>query len=705
MFISILISLVIILAFYYYIFKTRPRIPIGYKNVPIVKGGWPIIGHGLAFNKDIIEFVRNAYKQYGPIFRIKIFLIDMVVICDRKLADEFFKAKEDNFSLYGVLDRLFFNDAFSDRPNSLISNINMIKKTIAIKYDEFIPKIAEEANKLVESIKNKNSTEKRDMIPEMIKFVSRTSAKCFTSIDLSEEFFENLHKFTKLLNKIIVLTYFLPKWFLKMTLGRQLRKYRLKMTEMLISEIEKYRKDLQKKDSSLFRIAVDHIDDNGNKLNNIDIGGLIVCLLYISSENTSLSLNSALIDLARNPEYWEQVKNESEKNLQNKDYKAITDSDLLERCFLETVRLGSHVFALSRQPVKKNATIGNYFIGNDIHSIAICEPIMMKFECSTDVFENPEVYNPERYLEPRKEPMSGKYNMTFGSGCHACPGKTFSKLEVKIAISMLLTNFERFKIKDEDLGQLLYFSPSAMAERPAKVQFVPLNPKIYNINFEGKEITIENINNKGWLIRNIFQSIEERKKLYNYTIELSENSQEQKEILDIPLENPFPICFYNLVYTSKSNCEKPTVWLTFANNLWNKLLEHSDFINLKIEDNYEFDSIYAQLYGKGGYLKSHKDQFVSQGISISFGASCKFQFGDKTLILNDGDIFISDFSQTFHEVKSILDDTKPEWFSEENGVNTFGRLRMSIQIRSVKNCIPLSENLISNEKFKQIINA
>ena len=131
-----------------YLCKKKEVNKLGKKEVPVVRGALPFVGHGLFFSKDIIGFIQDCYKNYGPIFKIKIFRNDMLVVCDRPLIKEFFKYKEDAASMYAVLDRLHFADAFSDDPASLPTIIKIVKKSITVRFDEFNPKIQEEASQI-----------------------------------------------------------------------------------------------------------------------------------------------------------------------------------------------------------------------------------------------------------------------------------------------------------------------------------------------------------------------------------------------------------------------------------------------------------------------------------------------------------------------------------------------------------------------------
>jgi len=278
--------------------KRKPAELMKYKDVPVVEGGWPLIGHGISFGKDIIGFVTECQKKYGNIFRVKIFKIDMIISCDRTMAKQFFKTTEDKLSLYEVLDRLFFSDGFSDQKRDFPIIFTIIKKTIGTRYDEFMPKILSEAQSMIARMRKKTNGEKLKLSNEMIRFVASTSAKCFICIDLPDETFDILMKFTHLLNKVVPLTYFLPKFVLRLLFCRKLRSYRTKITSYLKPVIQSYRKDPKKSDSMVIRKSVDYKDEKtGATLSDDQIGDLIVSLLYVSSENAALGLSAVVTDL------------------------------------------------------------------------------------------------------------------------------------------------------------------------------------------------------------------------------------------------------------------------------------------------------------------------------------------------------------------------------------------------------------------------
>lgn len=679
--------------------NSKPKHLAHLKDVPMVDSELPFVGHGLSFSKNIPAFIEECRVKYGNIFRVKIFRTDMIIVCDKNLVDEFFAAKEDKLSLNHTLNRLFFGDAFAVDENFLHTIIPLVKQTIRVNFDEFTPKIQSEANKLIkkmihESEQNFGKTE-ISVNDFMMKFVACTSAKCFMGIDLTDSFFNTLSTFAFILNKIVILTYFIPKPILRFVLKPILSIYRDRMIRALVPLINQYRADTNLADSQVLRKAVDYVDSTGKHLTDMEIGGIIVCLLYVSSENTSLGLSATIADLATWPDYWQRVRAESFEYIKNNNFAGMfkdanKDDNLLNACFLESSRMNTHVFPLNRYPVDKNCALGNYYIGSAV-SVGICAPVMMRAENNAaEKFTNPGRYEPERFMPGRLEPKTSTDIVTFGAKTHLCPGKQFARMEIFAAVSLITNYFDPFTINN--LPELDYFSPSAFAERKINA-IVSVNKNMTKFATNGSEtdqlnccqIEIIEISDdidpapKGLLIKN-WLSQSEQINLYNYIIGLSDNSVEHTEIQNASTKFGYPITYYNLVYTNTSNCERPTTIFDLSKKIFEYVRTHTQLVLPEFEPN----SIHAQLFGENNTLVMHKDQYCDWGMSISLGASCDFVFGSNIIKLESGDIFVADFSQVQHGITKMYDD-KPGWMNDDSGcdVKTFDKVRMSIQVRDI----------------------
>lgn len=115
----------------------------GLKEVPWVSGCLPLIGHSIAL-KDMSGFLQKCYEKYGKIFKIKMFRVTLVVVADRSYAMEFFKAKEDQLSFYGMLNRIYLGRAFEMSALTMENMMALVKKSIVLKMDTVLPKIHQE---------------------------------------------------------------------------------------------------------------------------------------------------------------------------------------------------------------------------------------------------------------------------------------------------------------------------------------------------------------------------------------------------------------------------------------------------------------------------------------------------------------------------------------------------------------------------------
>ena len=282
-------------------------------------------------------------------------------------------------------------------------------------------------------------------------------------------------------------------------------------------------------------------------------------------------------------------------------------------------------------------------------------------------------------------------------------------------MALLTTTFERINIPERNMGELNYFSPSTFAERHVTIKLEPLTEStvaptkkssIYNLSFGKREYHVQHLEQGGWLIRDCLDR-EEQIDFYRYTIDLSKNSSEYKEIIHAPKNKAYPITYYKLVYTGESNCPRPDRWFDWATKIWNMLIENSQSIDFpEFKEEYVFDSLYGQLFGNESKMNLHRDEHVTWGVSVSLGASCDFVFGNETIMLNSGDVLIADFSKIDHGVPHIHTNTVPGWFSDDtkqvdNGLESFGRIRCSIQIRNVSNCV--KKNMMTTEQFKAML--
>ena len=85
------------------------------------------------------------------------------------------------------------------------------------------------------------------------------------------------------------------------------------------------------------------------------------------------------------------------------------------------------------------------------------------------VFENPEVFNPDRFVPPREEDKRHPYALaTFGRGPRACIGGSFAQLEVKALAAHVLRSYRLEPVEGQNIvhaGYWIAFLPHGMRMR------------------------------------------------------------------------------------------------------------------------------------------------------------------------------------------------------------------------------------------------
>ncbi|OXA61559.1 putative lanosterol 14-alpha demethylase [Folsomia candida] len=387
------------------------------KGLPLVRGSLPIIGHGLQFSLNKTEFLKQCYATYGNAFKIKIFRVTMAVFCDRSYASELFKCGEEKLSFYEMLKGIYLGEAFKGCGLKLSSMLGLIKKGTSLKTDLIFPVMQSEAMELISNLRHESkhaANQLVDIKTAVSRYVSTTSAKCLIGVNLTEAMFQDLEQFACILNHGVIASYFLPKWIIRFFIQWRLDKLCSKIGTGLNSEIETYRQDKDKKFSLILRAAVDSTNEvTGLPLSNKEIANIFACILYVSSENTSLGLINTLIEISTHPEVWNKVRAEVQPLLANNDIRGIMDAPFLDACILESARLNSHLFAIGRTPTGMKS-LGGYSIG-DVDTVAICELLVHIYGSASNVFSDATRYNPDRYFldaAGKKEPQD---ILTWGS--------------------------------------------------------------------------------------------------------------------------------------------------------------------------------------------------------------------------------------------------------------------------------------------------
>ncbi|GFX24976.1 cytochrome P450 3A11 [Trichonephila clavipes] len=180
------------------------------------------------------------------------------------------------------------------------------------------------------------------------------------------------------------------------------------------------------------------------KLSNVELLAQCVLFFMVGYETTAAVLTFAAHCLATNPEWQEKLIEEVDEAFAKHgemSYDAIRDMKVLDAVVSETLRMHPPAASSGRTAVE------DYELGNTgivvKKGMTVMVPIYA-MHYDSDFFQDPEIFNPERFMDGY-EPKHPQYAyLPFGAGPRNCLGMRFALLEIKMCLANL---FRHYRLK------------------------------------------------------------------------------------------------------------------------------------------------------------------------------------------------------------------------------------------------------------------
>jgi sterol 14-demethylase len=167
---------------------------------------------------------------------------------------------------------------------------------------------------------------------------------------------------------------------------------------------------------------------------------ILLSLMWAGQETVTGHLSWAVIDLLRNPDYLKEVLEELHAVVGpglDIDLGRLARLGRLHRALQETERLHPVAHVIMRvalEPLEYNG----YAIPEGAMVFA---PPCLAHQVP-ELFPEPERYLPDRFAGEQDDPHQEYRLIGFGGGPHRCPGLDFAFVEMKVILSLLLSQFE-----------------------------------------------------------------------------------------------------------------------------------------------------------------------------------------------------------------------------------------------------------------------
>lgn len=213
---------------------------------------------------------------------------------------------------------------------------------------------------------------------------------------------------------------------------------------------------------SLLEAMIVAADEPDSGLDDTHLVGNVLNMLLAGEETTANTLAWMTDLLVHNPAARRRAEEEVRSIAPDPaafNFDQMERLSYLEACVHETMRLKPVIPILTLQAID-DTVVGDVAVPRDTPIFVV----LRHDSISGRIFERPEVFEPERWLEDAEQsltPAARRASLPFGAGPRVCPGRYLAILEMKVAMAMLLESFDIESVDTPDGGparELMAFS-------------------------------------------------------------------------------------------------------------------------------------------------------------------------------------------------------------------------------------------------------
>lgn len=408
----------------------------GYTEIPLVQV--PV-----NYAEGLPEFVASAYQKYGPLFRIRPYGFEHVVMVGPEANRFVLTTERLRFShrmgwgeMMGV-SQTFGDGLLTQDGEKHDQHRRMMNPAFTIQYmDRYLPIMQRVVQERVAAWKTQPSI---DISDEARKLTFSVAAEALTGLKPGAE----IDEYQKLYSALLTGG------------GMQVTSIMRRLHELLHNKIEERRRHPT---DDLLGLMIQARDDQGNSLSDEQLIAHINILLVAGHETSTSLLSWLLYLLIQNPDYYQRVIDEQAALIKPNNeptFEQIRKMKVLDNGLSEAERLYPPV-AYGPRGVLEGFDFHGYHVPAGtlvVYSIAGSHRI-------PEIFPDPARFDPDRFAPPREEDKKTPYALVgFGGGPRICIGINFAQVELKAVVSYIVRHAKLELVPGQQIAQA-YFGPT-----------------------------------------------------------------------------------------------------------------------------------------------------------------------------------------------------------------------------------------------------
>lgn len=412
---------------------------------PVVKGGLPWLGHMVAFAGNPFKFVERAAREAGDVAAFKLLGQRIVLLTGDEASEAFYRASDeqlDQSAAYKLMTPIFGEGLVFDAPIARKNEqLRMLMPALRVEaMRDHSRKIVQEVEDIIADWGDSGEVE---LVAFMKQLTINTASHCLLGrefrYELSREFAEIYHDLEQ---GVHPLAYHFP--YLPIPKFRRRDKARKRLRE-LVGGIVRKRASQAEKPSDMFQSLIDMTYEDGTRLTEEEITGLLVGAIFAGHHTSSGTAAWVLLELLKHPPILRDTRRELDDLLGLKgevSFQSLRDMPILENVLKEVLRLHPPLIILMRQ-VAEDLNVKGYTVkAGDM--VWASPPVTHRL---SRLFTNPTAFDPDRFSPERREDRNLMAYQPFGGGKHKCSGNAFAMFQIKAIFAVLLRRYD-FELVD-----------------------------------------------------------------------------------------------------------------------------------------------------------------------------------------------------------------------------------------------------------------
>jgi sterol 14-demethylase len=413
---------------------TRRRV----RRTPPGPPGLPLVGNLLEYRRDHVDVFWKAYREHGPVFSIRLGPQRAAVLIGPERHRFFFEQVDKTLSLPEVYR--FVIPMFGPVLNAATERA-VRKKQLQLlhsafrgeRMDRHVDVMVAETEEWLDTLGERGTFDMNDAFATLGMNIA-------ASAFMGPRIRSNMGEFLPLYEDLARgMEFVLPP---NLPLPRFIRRdrARVRLGELIRPAIEERRAHPDEYGDFLETIVggdyLDGISDPDDT-----VVGLALLSVFTAYITTAAQMSWALVQLLQNPGWLALVRSETDSvgiAGAPPDRDALRALERLDWSLKETQRMHPVMSHYARHTAQSYEMDG--YVVPEGWMTMLCPAIAHRLP---DVFDHPDLYEPERFAPDRSEHRRIDYSLIgFGAGLYKCPGMAFGTAEMQCVLSMLLARYD-----------------------------------------------------------------------------------------------------------------------------------------------------------------------------------------------------------------------------------------------------------------------